>query len=293
MPKSLSAVLLLVLISGCAMFDAPVTSKAFETPAWTITEGINNPESAHLDVDSGFLFISNVAGDSAAKDGVGWISKLTPDGKVITAQWVTGLNAPKGLRSHGGVLYVSDITEVVAIDIKTGQIKKKYECPDAGFVNDITAAADGSIYASDMLKSRIYRIKDGAVTVFAEGPQLEWPNGLLADGNRLICGGWGKPRGDTSTAIGHLYSLDLTTKQKTLITPEPLGNLDGIELDGRGGYYVTDWPAGKMFHVARDGKSTVLLAATRGTADIGLLPGKILLLPRMPESRIEAYRLDK
>lgn len=287
-------VLMLTLFTGCTAFDTPITASLFEKPTSIIAEGIQNPESAYLDQDSGFLFISNVAGDSGTKDGVGWISKLKPDGTVIAAQWVSGLNAPKGLRSHGGVLYASDLTEVVAIDIKTGQIKQKYACPDSGFVNDIAAGPDGSIYASDMLKSRIYRIKDGVVTVFAEGPHIEWPNGLLVDGNRLICGGWGKPRGDTSTAIGHLYSLDLTTKQKTLITPEPLGNLDGIELDGKGGYYVTDWPAGKLFHVSRDGKATTLLASTRGTADLGLLPGrKTLLLPRMPESKVEVYQLVK
>lgn len=295
MRSIVSCALLLSLSAGCAdLVSTPITEASFKTPIWTLTDGIQNPESAYLDRESGFLFLSNVAGDSATKDGVGWISKLSPDGKVITAQWVTGLNAAKGLRSFGGVLYVSDLTEVVAIDIKTGQIKQKIACPDAGFVNDIAAGPDGSIYASDMLKSRIYRVKDGVATVFAEGPELEWPNGLLVDGNRIICGGWGKPRGDTSAAIGHLYSLDLTTKKKTLITQEPLGNLDGIELDGKGGYFVTDFPAGKLYHVAADGKSTLLLTGTRGTADIGYLADKkILLLPRMPESRLEAYRVDK
>ena len=35
--------------------------------------------------------------------------------------------------------------------------------------------------------------------------------------------------------------VDLQTKQKALITPKPLANIDGLELDGRGGYIVTDY----------------------------------------------------
>ena len=281
----------LILATGCAGGGAnfsPVQS----SPVWMVTEGLQTPESAYFDEASGVVFISNVAGDPAQKDGNGWISKVTPDGRIITAQWVTGLNAPKGQRSHGGILYVSDLTEVVAIDIGTGQVKQRISCEGAGFLNDVAAGADGTIYVSDMIRSRIYQIRNGAATVFAEGPELEWPNGLLVDGEKLICGGWGKPRGDASTAIGHLYSLDLKTKQKTLITPNPLGNLDGIERDGSGGYFVSDWPNGKLFHVNKAGAATTLLTASRGTADLAyLIDRRLLLLPRMIENRLEAYQM--
>ena len=36
---------------------------------------------------------------------------------MVSAKWVTGLNAPKGIRSLGGTLWVTDIDEVVSIDI--------------------------------------------------------------------------------------------------------------------------------------------------------------------------------
>ena len=32
--------------------------------------------------------------------------------------------------------------------------------------------------------------------------------------------------------------LDLKTKKKTLITKQPLGNIDGLDQDARGGYIV-------------------------------------------------------
>ena len=39
------------------------------------------------------------------RDGKGRISKLGLDGTVVTADWFTALNAPKGLRSFGGTLW--------------------------------------------------------------------------------------------------------------------------------------------------------------------------------------------
>ena len=65
--------------------------------------------------------MSSINGQILEKDGNGYISRLSPDGKVVSAKWVTGLNAPKGLRSAGGVLWVADIDEVVAIDIGSGR----------------------------------------------------------------------------------------------------------------------------------------------------------------------------
>ena len=59
---------------------------------------------------------SSINGQILEKDGNGYISRLTPEGKVVSARWVTGLNAPKGLRSVENTLWVSDIDEVVAID---------------------------------------------------------------------------------------------------------------------------------------------------------------------------------
>ena len=71
----------------------------------------------------------------------------------------------------------------------------------------------------------------------------------------LIVGGWGKPGPDFSTEVpGRLFALDLQTREKTLITAEPFANIDGVESDGRGGYIVTDWPAGKVFQVRANGE---------------------------------------
>jgi len=225
----------------CSVLALVSLALAQDAAKWTITQGIVTPESAYIDPVSGFLFVSSVEGQPNEKDGKGHITKASADGKVISAEWVTGLNAPKGLRSFKGTLWTADIDEVIGIDIASGKITSRVKPAGAQFLNDVATGPDGTVYVSDMALSRIYAVKDGKAAVFADGPELEWPNGLVVDGNNLIVGGWGKPEADFSTKVpGRIFSLDLKTKKKTLITPNPSGNFDGLESDGKGGYIATD-----------------------------------------------------
>jgi sugar lactone lactonase YvrE len=263
------------------------------TAGWTVTEGVDAPESAYVDVPSGSIFVSIIGGQPTERDGNGRIMRLAGDGRVVSASWVSGLNAPKGLRSHQGTLWTADIDEVIGMDIAAGTISSRLKIDGAQFLNDVAIGPDGTVYVSDMMASRIYAVKDGKAAVFAEGEAMEYPNGLLVDGNRLIVGGWGKPEADFTTKVpGHLFALDLTTKAKTLITPMPLGNIDGVESDGRGGYVVTDFLKGQVLHVTATGESHPLQSFMAGTADHAFVPvGNIAIVPHMMENRIAAHDL--
>jgi hypothetical protein len=273
-------------------------SPAAQPPAakagWTVTD-MRTPESVYLDEGSGYLYVSQINGNPNEKDGNGRISKLGLDGSVVAADWATGFNAPKGLRSFGGTLWVADIDEVVGIDIASGKTTARVTVDGAKFLNDVAAGADGTIYVSDMMTNRIHAIKDGKATVFAEGEQLEYPNGLFVDGERLIVGGWGKPEADFSTKVpGRLYMLDLKTKQKTLITKQPFANIDGVEQEARGGFLVTDYLAGKVMQVTPTGEWHVVRQFKPGLADHTFLyaQGDILIAPHMNENTVAAYDLS-
>jgi sugar lactone lactonase YvrE len=268
---------------------APASGRV--TAGWTVTEGVETPESVYVDTPSGSIFVSMIAGQPGDRDGNGRIMKLTADGKVVSASWVTGLNAPKGLRSHDGTLWTADIDEVVGVEIASGKVASRTKIDGAQFLNDVAVGADGTVYVSDMLASKIYAVKDGKASVFGEGDDMEYPNGLLVEGDRLIVGGWGKPEPDFTTKVpGHLFALDLKTKKKTLITPNPLGNIDGVESDGRGGYVVTDYPKGQLFHVTSAGEAKALRQWMPGTADHAFVPvGNIAIIPHMNENTITAY----
>ena len=261
-----------------------------------VVQDMRTPESAYLDEGSGYLFVSQIDGQPNEKDGKGRISKLGLDGTVVAADWFTALNAPKGLRSFGGTLWVADLDEVIGIDIATAKENARVKVDGAVFLNDVAVGADGTVYVSDMLGTKIYAINGGKAAVFAEGEQLEYPNGLFVEGERLIVGGWGsKPAADfTTKVLGRLYSLDLKTKQKTLITKQPLGNIDGVEQEARGGYLVTDYLAGKLIQVSPSGESRVVRTFKPGLADHTFLyaQGDVLIAPHMNENTVAAYDIS-
>jgi outer membrane protein assembly factor BamB len=300
---------LLLLVAACNRTDTPATTEA-PAPAvttaveplpgpqpaagWTVTENITTPESIYYDEPSGFIFTSQINGMPADRDGNGRIVKLNADGTVAAGDWVTGLNAPKGLRAHNGTLWTADLDEVIGVEISSGRVTSRTKIDGAQFLNDVATGPDGTVYVSDFTANRIYALKDGKVTTFAEGEQLEYPNGLLVDGNKLVVGGWGKPEADFSTKVpGRLYTLDLTTKQKTLITPQPFGNIDGLESDGRGGYLISDYLKGKILRVSATGESTEIQTFMPGAADIGFIPSiNTVLVPHMNENKVAAYDIS-
>lgn len=270
---------------------APAPAKAVLTAGWTVTDKIDAPESVFVDHDAGFIYASQVTGMPDGRDGTGRIIKLNFDGTVVSSDWVTGLNAPKGLRACQGTLWTADLDEIIGIEVATGSISSRLKIFGAKFLNDVACAPDGSVYVSDMLASRIYVIKNGEASIFADGESLEYPNGLLVEGDVLVVGGWGKPEADFSTKVpGHLYTLNLATKAKTLITPKPFANIDGLESDGHEGYVVSDWVAGKIYRVSKTGDARVVREFKPGTADIAFVPaGNILIVPHMNENRVAAY----
>ncbi len=278
---------------------APPPATADVKPAppvagWTVTEGVATPESIYFDEASGFIFSSQIVGMDTEHDGNGRIAKLGGDGTVIDANWVTGLNAPKGLRSYQGTLWTADIDEMVGIDIASGRVTSRVKIPGAQYLNDVAVGADGTVYTSDMLANKIYAVNDGQASVFAEGEAMEYPNGLLVKGDALIVGGWGKPEADFSTKVpGRLFAVDLKTKKKTLITPKPFGNIDGLEADGRGGYLVTDFNKGQLTRISAKGDAVPVKEFKPGAADIGFIAAKgIVLVPHMNENQLAAYDIS-
>ena len=230
---------------------------------WETANDLKNPESVAYSPKLNVLFVSNVNGKPTEKDQNGFVSKVSPaNGSIIELNWVTGLNAPKGiaLSNNNNRLFVSDLTDLVEIDINTGKIIKRFNAPGSAFLNDVVSDKQGNIYVSDTITNTIYKLDGNNITStlqpWLQSAQLNGPNGLHVDEskNKLIVASLGK----FSKPGAGIEVVDLKNKTITPLgkegTTSPFGGLDGIESDPTGErYYVTDNPAGKLYLVNADG----------------------------------------
>ncbi len=263
------------------------------TEIWSLT-GFQEPESVVYEPREPALYVSNMNGDASAKDGNGFISKVSIDGRMLEKAWATGLNAPKGLAIVSRKLYAADIDELAEITFSDRSIRR-YPAPGAKFLNDVAADASGRIYVSDMFGDAIWRYTGGKFSLWVKNPMLASPNGVLAEKDRLVVGQWGViSQGFETKVPGHLVTVSLTKGTvANLGDGTPVGNIDGIAPDGKGNYFVTDWVAGRLLYVSPSGAAIKILDLGQGCADLIYLPeDKVMIVPLMKENRLVAYAVD-
>jgi hypothetical protein len=273
------------------------TSASAETKEkWTLT-GFSHPESVDLDISHQVFYVSNINGAPLDKDGNGFISKVSRDGKLIELKWITGLNAPKGIVMQGFNMWVTDIDKLVQIDTRTGKITNTYPAEGAIFMNDPAVDGAGNVYVSDIAKRKIWQLKDGKLSIWYDKDDLMHVNGLrVIYGGKLLVAGWGKGMHDdgSTDSLGNLFTIDLKTKEmKNLGDGRPVGNLDGLERDAHGNFLATDFIAGGLFRIHKDGSFETLLDLKPGSADLDVIDkGRTAVIPRMLEDTVTAYSVD-
>jgi sugar lactone lactonase YvrE len=278
---------------------------------WETPNDLKNPESVAYAPKQNVLFVSNLNGNPTQKDQNGFISKVSPsNGSIIELNWVTGLNAPKGIAisNNNSTLYVSDITDLVEINIDNGKIIKRFNVPGSAFLNDVVSDNQGNVYVSDTVTNTIYKLDTKAndrndntssLQAWLQSPQLNGPNGLHVDDtkNRLIVASFGNfSKPGAGIEVVDLENKTITTLGKEKTT-SPFGGLDGIESDTTDThYYVTDNPAGKLYIVNADGTGygTLIDLHTKGAADLGFIPSQsTIVIPLMQDNKLVTYKLGE
>jgi len=276
-----------------------VEKPAAPSPVFRITQGIATPESVLYDEANDRYLVSNINGKPDGVDNNGYISELSPDGKVVNQKFIAGgvgkvkLDAPKGSGISGGVLYVSDISVVRLFDLKTGTPKSEIAVPGATFLNDIAVAKDGRVFVSDSgLKTgpagfeptgtdAVYVIEKGKLKTVAKGKDLNGPNGLVAVENGVLVNTFG---------ADEVYRLD-EKGAKQAVTKLPAGGLDGMALVGDV-LLVSSWKGSAIYRGSLAGKFEVAFAGLSGAADFGVdSKRKRVLVPRFLDSAVEIYEL--
>ncbi len=274
MKKSILILLTLVLTTATYAQTHSLVKK------WQTDSLLKTPESVLFDAKAKLLYVSNIDGAPDGKDGKGSIGKVGLDGKIISVDWVSGLNAPKGMGMYKGKLYVADLTEVVVIDIEKAQIVQKIPVEGSVFLNDITIDKNGVVFVSDTRNFKVYRIEKG--NVFKQLENLQGPNGLLSLGNDLIIL-------DKGSMIELLENGNIS---KLADGMDP--STDGIEMVKPNEYIVSCW-SGIIYYVDANGNKQTLLdnrPIKSNTADIGYDPkNRIVYVPTFYKNMIVAYEL--
>ncbi len=283
------ASVVIMMACGATLAEADDVAKA----TWRL-EGFKTPESTLVGPTGNLIYVSNINGAPTEKDGNGFISTISPDGKLIKADWATGLNGPKGMSVVGDTLFVADIDELVAIDVASGSVRKKYPAKGAKFLNDIAVDAKGRVYVSDMAGNAIWRLDGETFGKWLESADLKSPNGLVVKGNHLIVGCWGVMINGFATDVpGHLLQVSLVDKKiSNLGDGSSVGNLDGLEILSDTEFLATDWMAGKVLKINVSGQAQQVFDLNQGSADLGFsAPLKTMFVPMMKDNVVLGFKL--
>lgn len=226
-----------------------------------------------------------------APDGIGWISVLDATGQSIQARWVEGLDAPKGMVLVGNKLYVTDVTNLVEIDVERGSIERRIPVDGAVFLNDAAFAHD-AVWLTDTFAGAVIRVPlDGAPEVFVRDERLFGANGLVVEDERIVLVTIGDL--EDVTVLGGVFTIDLTSKAIAGLGSGS-GKFDGIE-PRSDGYLLTDF-RGQLLRSDRDGELQLLVnLADEGlssAADLGVTPSGGVLVPDLFGSKVWLGQVD-
>ncbi|HMP29698.1 MAG TPA: hypothetical protein PKD85_08855, partial [Saprospiraceae bacterium] len=213
---------------------------------WETEAVFDTPESVLVDQKHKCIYVANIGGNQPwAKDGNGFISKLTLDGKMIKKNWVSGLHAPKGMAIVDHTLYVADVDRIVAIDMHKGMISTITPVLGSLNLNDIAPFSKTEIIFSDSGGRSVYTMSKGNYTKIIDSTFLKRPNGVLINAN-------------TSFVLDNDAVNVWKDGKLTKIVDGMPGGVDGIEPINANEYIVSCW-SGTVYHVNVKEKTKKLL----------------------------------
>lgn len=254
---------------------------------WETDTLLTTCEAVRYNAEENIIYVSNIGQvPPDKKDEDGSISILNKEGKIINQNWVTGISAPKGSNYFNGKLYVTNIDEIVKIDMKSGKIDKKYAVENAIFLNDIDIDKNGDVFFTDSRASRLYKLVNDEVSLWLDLKGVN-PNGILVEKDRVLVASYSK---------GDFIAIDKQTKKRTVLATGIVGG-DGIEPIDEG-YIISTWP-GEIFFVGKNqhnNKAVKILDTKKeklNAADIGIIPNEnILLVPTFFGNKVMAYKIN-
>jgi len=174
------------LLAACVYYAGP--PMPWVATGESTVGGFAFPESAGCDREQNVLYVSQFGGSElkpGEKDGLGFISKVAPDGRILEARaFPDVMNKPKGIWVERGRLWVTDIDGVWIYDTRTKK-GRKLMLPGIQFANDVAMAGE-VLFVSDNRSDQVFRIEPADFIDPAMQPRVSvvmsnkeiYPNGL-------------------------------------------------------------------------------------------------------------------
>jgi hypothetical protein len=284
-----------------ALLVIPVAAFAqLKVASDTTLASFTHPESVGCDAKNKAIYVSEFGSKLAPleKDGAGYISKWSLDGKLIEKNFLPGekgekLNKPKGIWVQGNRLWTTDIDSVWVFDLKSKK-GRRLEIPGIQFAND-PAVRGKALYVTDNRGDQVFRVAPADFlnmkgepkisTVFKDG-QVN-PNGIWPAKGGLLVVGFLAP--DKPRAI---YRLGKDGKPVAI--SDPIGRLDGVYELKDGSLLVTDWNSGSLFQWSKKMGMHKLAEGFKGPADFCVIAGKkgvTAYVPDLVQSQVRIIEL--
>lgn len=190
---------------------------------------IQSIESVEYDASHNRFFISNSN------------SILQRDSEGTLTYFGNGA-ASYGMEVMGNTLFVIQGGGVQGYDLVTENQVMSINIPEASFLNGMTNNGVDKIYVTDFSASKIHEIDvsdlENPTSQVIVANTNSTPNGIVFDenNNRLIFVNWG--------SNAEIKSVDLSNYNVTTLVTTPYSNIDGIDEDNDGNYYISYWSSG-------------------------------------------------
>jgi hypothetical protein len=296
-----AAIVVTTLLAGCGQTNPhlaaePATTLRSRTPVASYS-GLASPESVVYDAENDRYLVSNVNGRPDAKDGNGFISALSPDGRILNLKWLEGgragvlLDAPKGLAIANGTLYVADIDVVRLFDARSGKYNGAIGVAGSTYLSDVSPGKDGELYVTDAGPPRgsldavgteaVYVIRGTVAKKIAQG-SLGRPTSVVWTEDGVVVAPFGS---------SEVYRLD-ANGQKTDITKTPAGGLAGVVKLGEW-FFVTSFQSDSVYRGKLGGRFDVALTDQIAPADLAYDTKRgRLVVPHFTSNTVDAFELE-
>jgi hypothetical protein len=263
-----------------------------------------SPSAIIHDAERDVYWVSNL-NDESVQSG-GFISRLDPDGALITLNFIDGrstgvkLDAPRGLAVSGEFLFVADLTSIRKFNAENGEPSGSIDVPGSQYLSDVALAADGSLYAADVggdpsLASvqdtgadAIFQIAPtGEVSEVARRPDLGGPFALIADqkGLWITCTG-------TNQLLLIVPDADGTPATDSGRLDLPIAAPRGLVALPDGTFAIAGWSDGSVYRGFRDGPFERVISGLESPADLGYdARRKRLLIPLLTGHSLAIFEL--